>query len=87
MLLLICDICFKFQELSQIRGPFSFIYFRPKTRKIWYGRDFFGRHSLLVESGPDHFVLTSVGHKSLNRWGNQTLPKGKNVLNEAKILV
>ena len=56
------------QEMSKIRGPFAFIYFRPKSGRLWFGRDFFGRHSLLMETGPDRFVLSSVGHRSLTGW-------------------
>ena len=51
---------------AQIRGPFAFIYFHLKSGRIYFGRDIFGRHSLLM-SPPDigkEFTVTSVGHQS-----------------------
>jgi asparagine synthetase B (glutamine-hydrolysing) len=51
--------------MAAIRGPFAFVYFRPSSGSLWFGRDFFGRHSLLVETGENRFTLSSVGHKSL----------------------
>lgn len=38
-------------------------YFQEKTKKLWFGRDFFGRRSLcwhLPQSSTDPFLLTSV---------------------------
>ena len=49
-----------FQEISRIRGPFSFVYYRPRSKKIWFGRDFFGRHSLLIETGSKQVNLECV---------------------------
>ena len=37
--------------LSGIEGPFAFVYYRPETESLWFGRDYFGRHSLLVSKG------------------------------------
>lgn len=37
--------------LSGIEGPFAFVYYRPETESLWFGRDYFGRHSLLVSRG------------------------------------
>ena len=37
--------------LSSIEGPFAFVYYRPETESLWFGRDYFGRHSLLVSKG------------------------------------
>ena len=50
--------------MSELQGPFAFAYLRGKTGKIWFGRDFFGRHSLLMETGLDRLVLSSIGHKA-----------------------
>lgn len=41
----------------------SISYFQEKTKKLWFGRDFFGRRSLcwhLPHSSTDPFLLTSV---------------------------
>lgn len=50
---------------SNIRGPYAFMLFRRSTGSLFFGRDFFGRHSLLV--GPTSIrgmhnlvVVTSV---------------------------
>ncbi|XP_036279070.1 asparagine synthetase domain-containing protein 1 [Pipistrellus kuhlii] len=32
---------------SEVRGPWSFIYYRASDHHLWFGRDFFGRRSLL----------------------------------------
>ena len=37
--------------LSGIEGPFAFVYYRPETESLWFGRDYLGRHSLLVSKG------------------------------------
>ena len=37
--------------LSGIEGPFAFVYYRAETESLWFGRDFFGRHSLLLSKG------------------------------------
>ncbi|XP_053554525.1 asparagine synthetase domain-containing protein 1 [Bombina bombina] len=39
-----CDIL---SILSQIRGPWAFIYYQATNNSLWFGRDFFGRRSLL----------------------------------------
>jgi asparagine synthetase B (glutamine-hydrolysing) len=36
--------------LSQIQGPYAFIYYSPSARAIFYGRDPFGRRSLIALS-------------------------------------
>ena len=46
--------------LADCKGPAAFVYFNPTLRKIWFGRDFFGRHSLLAQFQPCHIVLSSV---------------------------
>ncbi|EFJ36720.1 hypothetical protein SELMODRAFT_76505 [Selaginella moellendorffii] len=59
-----CDSSFGVcQALSQVRGPWAVIYFQASTRTIWFGRDVFGRRSLLVHwpSVDDpRFLLSSV---------------------------
>ncbi|NXI41379.1 ASND1 protein, partial [Galbula dea] len=59
--------------LSSLRGPWSFIYYQASRHSLWFGRDYFGRRSLLwqfrneVDSA---FCLTSVSaySKSGNPW-------------------
>lgn len=48
--------------LSQLKGPWAFIYYQKVERCIWFGRDFFGRRSLLwkFNSERSSFTLTSV---------------------------
>ncbi|MQL72891.1 hypothetical protein Taro_005267 [Colocasia esculenta] len=49
--------------LSSIKGPWALIYWQAKTNTIWFGRDAFGRRSLLVHWPTDddpQFVLSSV---------------------------
>lgn len=50
-----------------VKGPWSFIYYRHQTRRLYFGRDVFGRHSLLwllpsASSGQTVFMLSSVSH-------------------------
>lgn len=48
---------------SGVRGPWSFVYYRAPDHQLWFGRDFFGRRSLLWRfSDPGmSFCLSSVG--------------------------
>lgn len=52
--------------LSTIRGPWGFVYYQKAGDYLWFGRDFFGRRSLLwkfdVESSA--LTLTSVAARS-----------------------
>lgn len=48
------------KALAEVQGPFAFVYIRLKSKKLWFGRDFFGRQSLLMAKRP-HFFLASVG--------------------------
>lgn len=48
---------------SKVQGPWSFIYYQASSHYLWFGRDFFGRRSLLwhfsdLDKG---FCLSSVG--------------------------
>ncbi|XP_028925464.1 asparagine synthetase domain-containing protein 1 [Ornithorhynchus anatinus] len=54
--------------LSSIRGPWAFIYYQGPRRCLWFGRDFFGRRSLLWHFGEDRdFRLASIG-ESTGQW-------------------
>lgn len=45
---------------SSIRGPWTFIYYQPSTHCLWFGRDYFGRRSLLWQFNNLCFTLVSV---------------------------
>ncbi|XP_065606475.1 asparagine synthetase domain-containing protein 1 [Cyrtonyx montezumae] len=48
---------------SSLRGPWSFIYYQASGHSLWFGRDYFGRRSLLWQFGnasDSAFCLTSV---------------------------
>lgn len=44
--------------LSQVRGPWSFVYYEAEKHCIWFGRDYFGRRSLLWHLDPQEVILT-----------------------------
>eukprot|EP00095_Tigriopus_kingsejongensis_P001392 maker-scaffold205_size259573-snap-gene-1.40 protein:Tk01392 transcript:maker-scaffold205_size259573-snap-gene-1.40-mRNA-1 annotation:"hypothetical protein DAPPUDRAFT_57150" len=47
--------------LAQISGPYAFIYFRPRSSRLWFGRDSLGRHSLILSRpASPTFFLSSV---------------------------
>lgn len=52
--------------LSQVKGPWAIIYYQKEEHCVWFGRDFFGRRSLLWSWGLDEssFTLTSVSSRS-----------------------
>ncbi|NWW46968.1 ASND1 protein, partial [Pedionomus torquatus] len=48
---------------SSLQGPWSFIYYQASRHSLWFGRDYFGRRSLLWQFGNEvdsAFCLTSV---------------------------
>ncbi|XP_072541566.1 asparagine synthetase domain-containing protein 1 [Salminus brasiliensis] len=51
--------------LSVVKGPWAFIYYRKVDHCIWFGRDFFGRRSLLWScwSEEGSFTLSSVSSR------------------------
>ncbi|XP_012267837.1 asparagine synthetase domain-containing protein CG17486 isoform X2 [Athalia rosae] len=53
--------------LLKIQGPYSFIYFDNLNNRLYFGRDPFGRHSLLIKLSDDKDSLTlcSVGNKNM----------------------
>uniref|UniRef100_A0ACD5XHD3 Uncharacterized protein n=1 Tax=Avena sativa TaxID=4498 RepID=A0ACD5XHD3_AVESA len=58
------------QILSTIRGPWALIYWQAASNTLWFGRDAFGRRSLLVHwPTPDdsRFILSSVSPPSFSR--------------------
>lgn len=48
---------------SEVQGPWSFIYYQASRNYLWFGRDFFGRRSLLwhFSNSDKSFCLSSVG--------------------------
>ncbi|XP_044004502.1 asparagine synthetase domain-containing protein 1 [Aphidius gifuensis] len=56
------------EVLKSIGGPFSIIYYQKSTDIIFFGRDFFGRHSLLIDidSVDKSLTLSSVGSKKID---------------------
>lgn len=59
--------------LSQLKGPWAFIYYQKLKRCIWFGRDFFGRRSLLwkFNSERSSFTLTSVASQPVDNITSQ----------------
>lgn len=52
--------------LSNIQGPYAFIYLDVKRQHLYFGRDRLGRHSLLWTSDSEEgFILTSVGKRNV----------------------
>ncbi|XP_073329194.1 asparagine synthetase domain-containing protein 1 [Pagrus major] len=52
--------------LSSIRGPWAFVYYQKAGDYLWFGRDFFGRRSLLwrFDTELNALTLTSVAARS-----------------------
>ncbi|XP_064117520.1 asparagine synthetase domain-containing protein 1-like [Macrobrachium nipponense] len=51
---------------SKIKGPWSFVYFRKEEKRLYFGRDMFGRHSLLWQKPQEDcpvFMVSSVSHR------------------------
>ncbi|NXN06900.1 ASND1 protein, partial [Indicator maculatus] len=58
---------------SLLRGPWSFIYYQASRHTLWFGRDYFGRRSLLwqfSDEADSTFCLSSVSvqSESGNHW-------------------
>ncbi|CAD7685941.1 unnamed protein product [Nyctereutes procyonoides] len=58
---------------SEVQGPWSFIYYQASSHHLWFGRDFFGRRSLLWHFSDlgRSFCLSSVGaqtSREVNQW-------------------
>uniref|UniRef100_A0A2D4GKS4 Asparagine synthetase domain-containing protein 1 n=2 Tax=Micrurus corallinus TaxID=54390 RepID=A0A2D4GKS4_MICCO len=57
--------------LSSIQGPWSFIFYQASRHCLWFGRDYFGRRSLLWQFNKESdvvLVLSSVSSASSNQW-------------------
>lgn len=58
---------------ADVQGPWSFIYYQASSHYLWFGRDFFGRRSLLwhFSNLGRSFCLSSVGSQTsgmANQW-------------------
>lgn len=51
--------------LSAIQGPWAFIYYQKAGHSLWFGRDFFGRRSLLWKGEGETLTLTSVAARDV----------------------
>ncbi|KAF1817407.1 hypothetical protein P152DRAFT_427205 [Eremomyces bilateralis CBS 781.70] len=47
--------------LSLIRGPFAFLFYDGRAKKLWFGRDCLGRRSLLHSSHGNQLILSNIG--------------------------
>jgi len=48
------------EVLGTVKGPWAFVYLHKATNSLWFGRDCFGRSSLLVQKLDEGLILTSV---------------------------
>ena len=48
------------QILRSIKGPFAFLFYDPVNQRIYFGRDFLGRRSLLYKVDDDALCICSV---------------------------
>ena len=51
------------QVFAQLYGPGAYLYYKKSLDTIFFGRDIFGRHSLLASVRSCHFILSSIGFK------------------------
>ncbi|XP_071500418.1 asparagine synthetase domain-containing protein 1-like [Diadema antillarum] len=61
--------------LEKVRGPWSFIYWQESTSRLWFGRDFFGRRSLLLQLTQTGNWVTSVSLSSVARKTRPSVPQ------------
>jgi len=45
---------------EMVKGPWAFVYLHKATNSLWFGRDCFGRSSLLMQKLGEELILTSV---------------------------
>jgi len=46
-----------------IQGPWAFVFYEAVNKNLWYGRDYFGRRSLMSSCKENTFSLSSLGHR------------------------
>ncbi|XP_076809825.1 asparagine synthetase domain-containing protein 1-like isoform X1 [Clavelina lepadiformis] len=54
--------------MSLMRGPWAFVYFQKTTKKLWFGRDYFGRRSLLLSYSQKNLIISSVANRTFSEW-------------------
>lgn len=54
------------RTLSNLQGPYALIYLDKKNLKLYFGRDIFGRRSLLIGKVEEGFIITSTATKSID---------------------
>lgn len=52
-----------------LQGPWAFVFYQVSTKLLWFGRDYFGRRSLLLRKNSETFELSSVGKRCENKVG------------------
>eukprot|EP00050_Salpingoeca_kvevrii_P001453 m.170070 g.170070 ORF g.170070 m.170070 type:complete len:570 (+) comp10375_c0_seq6:4768-6477(+) len=52
--------------LSRLRGPWAFVFYAAATHELWFGRDYFGRRSLLWQRD-EHRSLVALASAALAR--------------------
>lgn len=75
------------QVLSTIKGPWALIYWQMKSNTIWFGRDAFGRRSLLVHwptADDSHFILSSVSPPSFAKIHSDQTVSDRDMSNHTK---
>lgn len=50
------------ETFSKLTGPHSYVFYSQRLNTLWFGRDVFGRHSLVSTFSPCHVILSSVGY-------------------------
>ena len=48
------------EVFEMVKGPWAFVYLHKATNSLWFGRDCFGRSSLLMQKLGEELILTSV---------------------------
>lgn len=63
----VASACTVSRTLAQISGPYAFVYYHKHTSRLFFGRDFLGRRSLLWKVGQHgELLLSSIGDGSLD---------------------
>lgn len=55
------------EVFSSIQGPWAFVFYEASRKKLWYGRDYFGRRSLISSSIENALLLSSVSTRSFKQ--------------------
>ncbi|KAJ2061406.1 hypothetical protein GGI17_003087 [Coemansia sp. S146] len=73
---------FIIRAFSKIEGPYAFVYFDRKQRKLWFARDYLGRRSLLVnKSSPSTLLISSVADSSVASTGGEECGEPRSPVN------